>query len=107
MHKLAKAANVATLLTVGLLGCAYGTAAAADNLKGQVLGGGKPIANSTVTLWAAGASVPKQLAQTRSGADGSFTLNSTEAADKDAVLYLIAKGGQSKASAQTSDNPAI
>ena len=45
----------------------------AASLSGQVLGGGAPIANSTVTLWAASAGAPKQLAQARSGADGRFT----------------------------------
>jgi hypothetical protein len=45
-------------------------AAAAGQLQGQVLGGGAPIANSTVTLWAASAGAPRQLAQTRTGADG-------------------------------------
>ena len=100
MHKLAKAPIVTTLFTVGLLGYAFCTAAAADTLNGKVLGGGQPIANSTVTLWAAGAGAPTQLGQARTGADGSFTLNSTDAPDKDAMLYLIAKGGQPKANAQ-------
>jgi hypothetical protein len=40
-------------------------------------------------------------------ADGRFTLNSTDPADKDAILYLTAKGGQPKTSAQDGDNPAI
>ena len=33
----------------------------ADSLKGLVLGGGQPITNSTVTLWAASAGEPTQL----------------------------------------------
>ena len=108
MIKVAKASILTTLLTAVLIGyVAYGTAAAADTLKGQVLGGGQPIANSTVTLWAASAGSPAQLAQVRTGEDGSFTLNSTDAPDKDAILYLIAKGGQSKANPQSGDNPAI
>jgi hypothetical protein len=62
MAKLAKAPIVTSLLTAGLLGyVAYGTAAASETLKGQVLGGGRPIANSTVTLWAASAGEPTQL----------------------------------------------
>ena len=98
---------VAMLLTAGgLLGWASGPAAA-DTIKGNVLGGGQPIANSTVTLWAASAGAPTQLGQARTGVDGSFTINSTDAPDKDAILYLIAKGGQPKASAQSGDNPAI
>lgn len=38
---------------------------AADSIKGQVLGGGAPIAKSTVTLWEASAGAPKQLGQTK------------------------------------------
>src|SRR5271166_1298668 len=48
---------------------------AAGNINGQVLGAGAPIANSTVTLWAASAGAPKQLAQTRTGADGRFAVS--------------------------------
>ena len=79
-------------------------AAGAGQIQGQVMGAGAPIANSTVTLWAATADAPKQLAQTRTGADGSFALNAS-ATPGDATLYLVAKGGRtSKAS---DDNPAI
>ena len=80
-----------TLLTAGLIGyAAYGTAAAADTVKGQVLGGGQPITNSMVTLWAAGAGAPTQLGQARTGADGSFTLNSTDAA----MILLLNRRGE-------------
>jgi hypothetical protein len=106
MHKLAKAPIITTLFTVGLLGYAFCTAAAADTLNGKVLGGGQPIANSTVTLWAAGADAPQQLGQARTGADGSFTINSTGRTGA-AALYLIAKGGQPQANAQDGDNPAV
>jgi hypothetical protein len=68
-----------TLLTVGLIGYAsFSTGVAADTLKGQVLGGGQPIANSTVTLWAASAGAPPQLGRARTEVDGSFTINSTD-----------------------------
>ena len=73
-------------------------AAAAGQLQGQVLGGGAPIANSTVTLWAASAGAPRQLAQTRTGADGRFALNAAGGPGKDAILYLVAKGGRPTAS---------
>ena len=63
-------------------------------------------ANSTVTLWAASEGAPQQLGQARTGADGSFTLNSTGGTGG-ASLYLIAKGGQPAANAQGGDNPAI
>ena len=49
---------------------------------------------------------PQQLGQTRTGADGGFTLSST-APTGAATLYLIAKGGQPQANAQGGDNPAI
>jgi len=106
MVEFTKAPIVTTLLTAGLI-VACGAAAAADTLKGQVIGGGQPIANSAVTLWAASTGAPVQLAQAQSGADGGFTLNSKDAPDKGAILYLIAKGGQPKANSQSSDNPAI
>ena len=83
---------VSILLTGSMLACGVG-AAAAETLNGKVLGGGQPITNSTVTLWAASEGAPQQLGQARTGADGSFTLNSTGAASG-ASLYLIAKGGQ-------------
>jgi hypothetical protein len=37
--------------------------ALAAEIEGQVLGGGAPIARSTVTLWSAGTDVPRQLGQ--------------------------------------------
>ena len=91
-------------LAVGMLSAASVSAAA---LNGQVLGGGAPIANSTVRLFAAGAGAPKQLAQARTGADGRFALNAPAAAGKDASLYLVAKGGTAAADTTRSDNPAI
>jgi hypothetical protein len=99
-----KTSFVTTLLT-GVLAWASGPAAA-DTVRGRVLGGGQPITNSTVTLWAASEGAPQQLGQTRTGADGGFTLNST-APTGAATLYLIAKGGQPKANEQSGDNSAI
>jgi hypothetical protein len=80
---------------------------AADSIKGQLLGAGAPIAGSTVTLWAASAGDPKQLDQTKTGADGRFELRAGTSRGTDAVLYLTAKGGQPKASGVEGDNPAI
>jgi hypothetical protein len=82
-------------------------ASAAYSLKGQVLGAGAPIANSTVTLWAASAGAPRQLAQGRTGKDGRFALSTAGAPSKDAILYLVAKGGQPAANKASGDNPAI
>jgi hypothetical protein len=61
------------------------------NPQGQVLGAGAPIANSTVTLWAASAGAPRQLAQVRTGNDGLFELSTAGAPDQDGILYLVAK----------------
>lgn len=74
-------------------------------ITGQVRGAGAPIANSTVTLWAAGPDNPRQLAQARTGADGGFTL--TADIPPSASLYLVASGGQAVASKVGGDNPAI
>jgi len=88
--------------------CSLGMLAAlpvvAASLTGQVLGAGTPIANSTLTLWAAGTGAPTQLAQARSGADGRFTINAPDVPAPGTSLYLVANGGQIGAG---SDNPAI
>ena len=83
-----------------------GTAFAADSIQGQVLGGGAPIAQSTVTLWAASAGAPKQLAQAKTNDDGRFEVR-IKGAQSDAILYLVASGGEPKAKMGGSANPAI
>jgi hypothetical protein len=80
---------------------------AAVRIEGQVQAGGGPLANSTVTLWAASAGDPKQLAQTKSGSDGRFELLSQETPGTDVSLYLVAKGGQATVTKGSGDNPAI
>src|SRR5262249_50752454 len=77
-----------------------------ENFKGQVFGGGAPIAKSTVTLWEASAGAPKQVAQTKTDDDGRFDIRSKEA-DSDSILYLIAAGGEAKSKPGSTDNPAI
>jgi hypothetical protein len=97
-------------LALVALGAAVTTAiapAAAQSLNGQVLGAGAPIANATVTLWAASAGAPAQLAQARTGADGRFALNASGARGKDAILYLVAKGGTPKVAANKGADDAI
>lgn len=91
---------------LAILTMAAAVSAYADTLKGQVLGAGAPIANSTVTLWAASADAPKQLAQAKTGANGSFTLHAA-APGKEAILYVVAKGGTPAANKAAGDNPAI
>ena len=107
MFKIHKAKIAAMLLTGGMLGWTCSPAAAAVHIEGQVQAGGGPLANSTVTLWAASAGEPKQLAQTRTGSDGHFVLGSQETPSNDAVLYLVAKGGAPTINKGSSDNPAI
>lgn len=84
---------VAAAAALGLLVGSHALAAA-DTINGQVLVGKAPVGGSTVTLWAADAGAPEQLAQTQTGSDGRFTLNADV---KGAILYLVAKGGQGSA----------
>ena len=69
-----------------------GRAFADEGIKGQVLGGGAPIANATVTLYAASAAAPKQLGQTKTDSDGRFAV-SAAGAPAESSLYLTAFGG--------------
>ena len=78
----------------------------ADNIKGQVTGGGAPIAKSTVTLWEAGADAPRKLAETITNDGGRFEVRAKDA-HNDSILYLTANGGVPKASKASGDNPAI
>lgn len=102
-----------------------GRALSADTIKGQILGGGAPIAKSTVTLWQASAEAPKQIAQTKTGDDGRFELRTigavsaasvkgkrnsaatTTSTNSDTIFYLVASGGESKADRAGGENPAI
>ena len=103
-HVSANRLSLLTFAATGLLTAA--PALSASSLDGQVLGGSAPIANSTVTLWAANAGAPKRLGQTRTGADGRFMLT-TPSAPADASLYLTAQGGQPTANKAAGNNPAI
>src|SRR6516162_9625286 len=81
-----------------LLGGTCGAANAAVHIEGQAQAGGRALANATVTLWAGSSGDPRQLAQSRSGSEGSFQLDSPEDVGPDVSLYLTAQGG---------DNPAV
>ena len=70
-------------------------ASADEAIKGQVLGGGAPIANSKVILYAATAVEPKQLAQTKTDNEGRFEVRTT-GAPADSSFYLLAFGGEPK-----------
>src|SRR5215469_12075871 len=91
------------LITTSLL--LVGQAVAQQNIEGQVLGGGAPIANSNVTLYAATAVEPKQLAQAKTDNEGRFEVPAT-GAPADSSLYLLAFGGEPKVRGG-GDNPAI
>src|SRR5499426_1871913 len=80
---------------------------AADRLSGVVLGAGAPIANATVTLWAASAGAPAQLGRARTDANGRFTLAASAAPANHASLYVVATGGRAAANKSAGDNPAI
>jgi hypothetical protein len=91
------------------LGCALAftaTIAQAADLVGIVQYAGKPIAEATVTLYAAGAEAPTQLAQGKANDDGAFTLTYTDA-PAESVLYVVAKGGTPRAAADKGPNDAI
>ena len=107
MFKLDKIRLWVMLLTGGLWGSMCSPAAADVRIEGQVQAGGAPLANSTVTLWAASAGEPRQLAQVKSGSDGRFQLLSQETPGTDVSLYLVARGGQATVNKGSGDNSAI
>jgi hypothetical protein len=71
-------------------GLLLGTSALGAEMHGRVATAHGPLADSTVTLWAAGADEPSQVAQSRTGADGSFVMNADAGRG---ILYVVAKGG--------------
>jgi hypothetical protein len=85
----------------------FGEVASAQQLVGNVGGGGGPIAKSTVTLWAAGEGLPAKLSETSTGDDGAFRLQFDAESVNGRVLYLIAKGGEPKVGRPRGVNPAI
>ena len=86
MHSRTTAVKL-TLAALAISGMFLATRAFAADIKGQVMGGGAPIAQSTVTLWAASSDAPKQLAQTKTDNEGRFEIRGA-AAPADASLYL-------------------
>jgi hypothetical protein len=106
LSRRTRARLLTTLLVLGVLGWAYDPTAAAVRIEGQVQAGGGPLANSTVTLWAASTEQPRQLAQGRTNSDGRFELGSQETLAADVILYVVAKGGEAVVHKGSSDNPA-
>ena len=107
MLRIRREQLAAMLMTATLLGSTCGAATAAVHVEGQAQAGGGPLANATVTLWAGSSSDPRQLAQTKTGTDGGFQLNSQENIGPDVILYLTAQGGAAAVNKSSGDNPAI
>jgi hypothetical protein len=106
MRRHIKHGLAAMPVAIGLMASGAGPAEAAVQIDGQVQAGGGPVTNATVTLWAATAENPKQLAQVKSGPDGKFVIGSSQTPGSDTSLYLVAKGGEPMVG-HGSDNPAI
>jgi sugar lactone lactonase YvrE len=107
MHKHARYRLAALPIGLGLLTLGAGAADAAIQIEGQVQAAGRPIANSTVTLWSASAAEPRQVAQARTGADGAFVLGANETPGDDADLYVTARGGAASGDPAGGNNPAL
>src|SRR5262245_42704280 len=116
MHCKERTMSMAKTIWFGVL-VAFGAVTAASTeglaqqrsgvrIEGQVQAGGGPLANSTVTLWAASAGEPRQLAQARTNNDGRFELGSQETLGTDLILYVVAKGGEAAVNRGAGDNPA-
>src|SRR5262245_31256913 len=116
MHCKERTMSIAKTIWFGVL-VTFGTVAAASTevfgqqgsgvwIEGQVQAGGGPLANSTVTLWAASAGEPRQIAQARTNNDGRFALGSQETLGADVILYVVAKGGEAAVNKGAGDNPA-
>jgi streptogramin lyase len=82
------------ILAITVLGSFVTIAASAQaGLAGRVEAAGKPVADATVTLYAAGSGAPTRVAEGKTDGRGAFTL--AGGAPPSGVLYLIAKRGNS------------
>ncbi len=107
MHSKLAARRLGTALIMGALGFAGAPASAAVHLDGQVQAGGGPVAQSTVTLWAASVNQPTQLGQASTGDDGHFVISVDQPVGRDTSMYLVATGGKPAVGKATTSNPAI
>src|SRR5215831_8931222 len=82
------------------------TVSAQSGLTGRVQAGGKAVAGSTVTLFAATASAPARLGEAKTDAKGAFQL-SPGATPAGAVLYLVARGGTPEAGPDRGNNDGL
>jgi uncharacterized membrane-anchored protein len=62
-------------------------ASAQQQLEGQVLAAGFPIAHATVTLFSASSGAPAQLSRTETATDGQFTLRYSDS-HSDSTTYI-------------------
>ena len=92
MHRR-PARSALALGILGLLDCSYVAADAAVRIEGQVQIGGSAVVGSAVSLWAASANAPAQIAQATTDAEGRFVVSVDAAADGASSLYLVASGG--------------
>ena len=97
--------SIAMLAAIVAFNLLFVLSTLAADIKGSVLGGGAPIAQSTVTLMQASAGAPKQLAQTKSDGNGNFAIHAK--GTPDSSHYLVAIGGVSWANKAAGNNPAI
>jgi uncharacterized membrane-anchored protein len=67
---------------------------AQQQLEGQVLAAGSPIAHATVTLFSASSGAPAQLSRTETATDGQFTLRYSDSHSDSTTLYIVAAGGE-------------
>jgi hypothetical protein len=105
MFRSYRRAFAATSLTIALLASMNSVAIATVRIEGQVQAGGGALASSTVTLWAASAGEPKQLAQAKTDSGGKFQLSTEETVGADAVLYMVANGGEAQVNKGSGNNP--
>src|SRR5215469_2436825 len=96
-------ASLATTCTIVVVVSLAAVETAAAQIAGKVQGANSPIAGSMVTLYAAGTGTPVQLAQSKTDDNGTFKLNMGKAPPS-SILYVIARGGTPKASANQSAN---
>src|ERR1039458_8064036 len=90
------------VIAFGLSGLFLPGQASAADIKGQVMGGGAPIAQSTVMLMQSSAGEPKQLAQTKTDSNGNFAVHGTGVPGSS--LYLVASGGVPAANKTAGNN---
>jgi len=105
-RQVLRAGKTLVLVTL-LIAVTAGPSLAAVHLTGQVEVGGGAVTQSAVTLWAASAAAPKMLAQAQTGSDGRFAIDSDQSVGDDAILYLVAAGGEPVVNKTGGNNKAI